>query len=89
MQNYNIESIPLNINGGTIEVNCPDVTWINYGTAILVVNGIRIPPPVTAGQCNVFLVAGNANEQDITKYQYQFSGAGTRDAILVKRNYAR
>lgn len=86
-QEYTIESIPLNTNGGVIEVRCADVTIINYGTSVLTINGIRIPPPPIAGQWNALMISGNVGELDTTKYQYKF-GAGNNDAILVKRNYS-
>lgn len=86
-QKYTVESLPLNQNGGTIEVNCADVTFINYGTGTLTVNGILIPPPTVAGQWNAFSIGGNLGEMDVTKYNYQF-GAGTAVAVIVKRNYA-
>ncbi len=87
-QKYTIESLPLDTNGGTIEVECADVTIINYGTSTLQINGIRIPPPATPGQWNAFFIAGNTGEIDTTKYSYQFTGGGTNDAIFVKRNYS-
>lgn len=86
-QQYTIESIPLNPNGGTIEVNCADVTIINYGTVVLLVNGIRIPPPAIVGQWNALQISGNVGELDVTKYTYKFNAVGG-DAILVKRNYS-
>lgn len=87
-QAYTIESLTLDTNGGAIEVECADVTIINYGTSILTVNGIRIPPPATPGQWNALQISGNTGELDVTKYRYSFSAGGTNDATLVKRNYA-
>jgi len=86
-QLYTVDSIPISQNGQAVEANCMDVMFINYGTNTLIINNsLRIPPPVVAGQFNFLVISGNANEIDVTKYICRFSGAGTNDALIVRRN---
>lgn len=87
-QKYTIESLPLNNNGGTVEVECADVTFINYGTTQLTVNGVRIPAPAVAKQWNAISFSGNTGEIDVTKYSYSFAAGAGSDAVIIKRNYA-
>lgn len=85
---YTVDSIPINQNGQAVEANCADVAFINYGrTTLIVNNSIRIPPAATAGQFNMITIGGNIGEIDRTKYICRFSGVGTMDALIIRRNY--
>jgi hypothetical protein len=90
---YTIDSILINGNGQAIESNCADITFVNYGTADLVVNNaIRVPAPAIPGQFTYFNIAGNIGEIDRTKYICSFDNPGgamapTMVAIVIRRNY--
>lgn len=85
---YTVDSIPVNTNGQSVDANCADIMFINYGTTTLLVNhSIKIPPPATPGQFNAIQISGNIGEIDRTKYTCYFTGAGTNDALIIRRNY--
>lgn len=87
---YTVDSIPVNTNGQSVDANCADIMFVNYGTTDLIVNhSIRIPAPAV-GQFNAMQISGNVGEIDRTKYTCFFRGAaapGGNDALIIRRNY--
>lgn len=85
---YRNVSQTLDENGGPIESDCNAITFVNYGTNVLVVNNnIRVPAPAVAGQLSFYTIEGNRGEIDRTKYTYKFEGAGNSDAIAIRKIY--
>jgi hypothetical protein len=82
-QEYTTEflSVP-DENGWSLEANCVDVTFYNYGTCPLIINNV-----VTLQQNEFINIAGNTGEIDKSKYICSYQGSGTKNAIIIKRNY--
>lgn len=59
-----------------------NTTFYNLGTATAVILGNI---PLATGQGIAFPV--NENEQDMTKYTFTFTGAGTRSLLIIQRLY--
>ncbi len=82
---YTNETMTIDANGGPIASDCLSITFCNYGTNELIVNNnIRVPIP-TVGQFTFITLEGQMNQLDRTKYVCKFNGAGTNDAIVVRR----
>jgi hypothetical protein len=82
-QEYTTEFLTIpDQSGWSLEANCADITFTNYGTANLIINNVAI-----LAQNQTLQVSGNTGEIDKSKYVCFYNGAGTRNAIVVKRNY--
>jgi hypothetical protein len=80
---YTVETLSIpDESGWSVESNCSDIQFTNYGTANLIVNNGIV---LLSGEW--INIAGNTNELDKTKYIAQYSGPGTRNAIVMRRNY--
>jgi hypothetical protein len=61
--------------------NCNQLTIINIGTAIAVLNGVDI------ASGDQYISPGNENEFNITNYRLSFSGAGTQIVMVIRKIY--
>ena len=64
-----------------VRSECNSLTVINTGTAIAILNGVEILPT------EQYVILGNENEFNITRYRLAFTGAGTEQAIVIRKIY--
>ena len=82
-QQYTTEFLTVPAEGIAVTANCADITFTNYGTEPLIVNDV-----VNLAQNTSISVQANRGEIDRTKYRIRYgSGAGTKNAIIVRRIY--
>lgn len=81
-QQYTVDFVTVPDLGIAIESNCADITFTNYGGANLIVNDVVI---LATNQS--ITISANRGEIDRTKYRVRYSGAGTKNAIVVRRIY--
>ena len=62
-----------------IQSDCNSLTIVNTGTAIAVLNGLNIAP---AAQ---YVILGNEQEINVSKYRLSFTGGGTEQVILIRK----
>jgi len=67
--------------GQYVQSDCSDITFLNTGTSNINVNGVILLPNQSI-QFNA-----NANEIDITKYQFFFVGVGVRNCTVIRKLY--
>jgi len=78
---YNVTSVEE--TPGQLQIgDTANTTFFNQGTATAIILGNII---LAQGQGIAFPV--NEGEQDVTKYTYTFSGAGTRSLLIIQRLY--
>lgn len=61
--------------------DCNSLTVVNIGTTIAVLNGLQI----AAG--DQYIILGNENEFNTTRYRLSFSGLGTEQVMLIRKIY--
>jgi len=82
-QQYTTDFLTIPDQGVAIESNCADITFTNYGTVNVIVNDVVI---LATNQS--ITISANRGEIDRTIYRVRYvSGAGTRNAIVVRRIY--
>jgi hypothetical protein len=64
-----------------VRSECNSLTVINTGTATAVLNGVEILPT------EQYVVNGNENELNVTRYRLAFTGAGTEQVIVIRKIY--
>jgi hypothetical protein len=67
---------------GFITSNCNSITFINYGTNSVTIEGQAV---LTQGQS--LNVDGNQGEIINKTFQIVFTGAGTNNLVTIKKNY--
>lgn len=82
MRKYKVEALSLIQDAGSIESNCNDITFTNFGTALLTIDDVI---PLTTGQQRV--ITGNADELNVSRHKYVWSGAGTRIGTVERKIY--
>lgn len=79
---YNTATI-VTANGFLQVADTADTTFFNNGTSTAIVLGIPLAPQTgIAFPCN-------ENEQDVTKYTYTFSGAGSNELFIFQKLYTQ
>lgn len=63
-----------------VKADCAQITFLNLGTATVVLNGVPLP------QYWFFSSPANWDELDVTQYKVIFSGAGTKNCIVIRKN---
>ena len=64
-----------------VRSDCNSLTVVNIGTAIAVINGLQILPT------EQYIILGNENEYNVSRYRLAFSGAGTQEVIVIRKIY--
>lgn len=64
-----------------VRSDCNSITIMNLGTASAVVNGLTLAPG------NQFVSQGNIGEENTTKYNILFQGAGTQLVYVIRKIY--
>jgi hypothetical protein len=59
--------------------NCNTLTVLNTGTATAVLNGVDIIPGAQ------YVILGNENEYNETRYRLSFTGAGTEQVVVIRK----
>ncbi len=65
-----------------IDSNCNSITFINYGTSLA-----TIEQSIQLANGQSFTIEGNENEICVKQFLITFSGAGTNNVVVVKKNY--
>ena len=65
-----------------VHSDCNSITFINYGTANVVINQAII---LANGQS--FTIEGNEDEMCIEQFLLTFTGAGTSNCVVVRKIY--
>lgn len=61
--------------------NCNSLTVLNTGTATAVLNGVDIIPGAQ------YVILGNENELNETRYRLSFTGVGTEQVLVIRKIY--
>lgn len=64
-----------------VKSDCNSVTVINTGTATAILNGVEIIPSAQ------YVILGNENEYNETRYRLSFSGVGTEQVLVIRKIY--
>jgi hypothetical protein len=59
--------------------NCNSLTVLNTGTATAVLNGVDIIPGAQ------YIILGNENEYNETRYRLSFTGGGTEQVLVIRK----
>ncbi len=64
-----------------VESNCNAISFKNQGAASAYVNGVEV------AQGDVFTLSGQGLEKDKTVYTVRFADSGTKDLVIIRKNY--
>jgi len=80
MRNY-YEDFQLYNTPQEVRSDCNSLTVINTGTATANLNGVDILPQ------QQYIILGNENEVNQTRYRLSFTGAGSETVIVIRKIY--
>lgn len=61
--------------------DCNSLTVVNTGTTTAILNGLEI------ASGDQYIILGNENEFNTTRYRLSFSGIGTEQVMLIRKIY--
>lgn len=64
-----------------VESQCNAISFKNQGTATVNIDGVQL----AAG--DTFTLSGEGLEQDTTVYTVRFAASGTKDLVIIRKNY--
>lgn len=64
-----------------LRADCNSLTLVNTGTAIAILNGLQILPG------DQYVILGNENEVNISRYRLSFTGVGTEEILCIRKIY--
>jgi hypothetical protein len=64
-----------------IRANCNQLTVINIGTSIAILEGLEIQPG------DQYISPGNENEFNETRYRISFNNLGTNIVLAIRKTY--
>lgn len=64
-----------------IRANCNQLTVINIGTSIAILEGLEIQPG------DQYISPGNENEFNETRYRISFNNTGTNIVLAIRKTY--
>jgi hypothetical protein len=64
-----------------VKSDCNSLTIVNIGTATAILNGLEI----AAGA--QYVILGNENELNVTRYNLSFTGVGTEIVMVIRKIY--
>lgn len=64
-----------------IRSECNSITIINIGTSTAIIEGLQIVPGAQ------YVVLGNQDELNMTRYRLSFTGAGTEQVLIIRKIY--
>lgn len=81
MQKYKIDFLSY-VNDDAVMSNCADITFLNTGTATVVINDTL---PLLTNQQVSF--TANRGEIDLTTYRFSFKGPADKSLIVFRKVY--
>lgn len=81
MQKYDINILQYS-DTKYVSSDCNSITFINYGTSIALINQVI---QIANGQS--FTIEGNENEICVEQFLLTFSGAGTKNVVVVRKTF--
>lgn len=64
-----------------IRANCNQLTVINIGTSVAILEGLEIQPG------DQYISPGNENEFNETRYRISFNNTGTNIVLAIRKTY--